>query len=137
MSDFQPRSGAEILRDLDKATQGLQGASRRLSKLSQLHHEATVDEATGEVTMGTGLRYEVALEEEISEIYELAEKAEKRPPPADVREARAKRAVKVKHPDLWADYQRESSEIEALKLWISSAKANINGLQTLRKGEAP
>jgi hypothetical protein len=87
--------------------------------------------------MGTGLRFQTALEEEIDAIYADAENAGHRPPPADVREARAKKEVRRKQPQLWADFQSEHSEMEALRLWITSAKANINGLQSLRKAEAP
>lgn len=127
MSDaFTGRSGAEIARDLDRVTQGIERASNRLSRLLTDFHG--FDE-NGE--MGTGLEYEVRKEEEISDLYEL-----EKPPPADVREARAKRAVRTKYPELWAKYHKQKAEIEGLRKWLADNKDMKNGLQTLQKAEA-
>lgn len=132
----QMRSGIEVLEALDLAERRLVKAAEELAKLSTDFHHAEVEE-DGEVKLGTGLRYEVALEEEISEIYALAERAEKRPPPEDVRHARAKRAVRTKLPELFAEYYRDKARIDGLKGWVSNQKQAISAAQSLRKGEAP
>lgn len=133
-ANFNPRSGQQILDDLDRATRSLHAASEELSRLTQEFTGATLDEE-GQLENGIGLQYDIALQDEISTIYELAENAGQRPPPADVREARALRAVRIEHPELWASYHQTKARITALRSWISNLKEEIGGLQSLRKGE--
>lgn len=129
------RAGAEILQALDKASMGLQAASTELSELSQHFHEARIDD-NGEIVNGVGLEYDVAIKEEIAALYEAALEADKRPPPADVRAAKAERAVRVKRPDLWAEYHATNARIEALKSWTINQKQVISANQSIRRAEA-
>lgn len=131
---YTPRSGQQILDDLDRATRSLHAASEELSRLTQ-QFTASVLDKEGQLENGIGLQYDIALQEEISTIYKLAENAGQRPPPADVREARALQAVRTKRPELWASYHQTKARITALRSWISNLKEEIGGLQSLRKGE--
>lgn len=133
---YQMRSGQEVLEALDKASRGVQSASTELSTLSQKFHEAHLAEETGEIVMGIGLQFDVAVKEEIATIYELAIEEGRRQPPADVRVAQAERAIRVKKPDLWAEFHATKARIDALKTWISNMKATISANQSVRKGEA-
>jgi len=138
MSDrpYEMRSGQEVLEALDRASKGVQAASTELSELSQKFHEAHLVESTGEIEMGIGLRFDVAIKEEIATIYELAVEQGKRQPPADVRAAQAERAVRVKKPELWAEFHATKARIDALKSWIVNQKSTISANQSIRKGEA-
>jgi hypothetical protein len=116
------RAGLEILDALDKASKGVQAAATELSDLSQKFHEARIDD-NGEIVNGIGLEYKVAVDEEVVAIFELALAEDRKPPAQDVRAAMAERAVRVKRPDLWAEYHATSARIEALKSWIINQKA--------------
>ncbi len=129
------RAGGEILEALDEASKGVQAASTELSKLSEDFHSAKVDDG-GEISNGLGLAYKVAVDEEVVAIFELALAEDRRPPPTDVRAAMAERAVRVKRPDLWAEYNATKSRINALKLWVSNQKSVISANQSIRRGEA-
>lgn len=129
------RDGGEILTALDEASRGVQAASTKLAKLINEFGEASVD-ANGQLHEGTKLRYEVALQEELSTLYTLAISDGRRPPAEDVRAALAARAVRVKDPQLHADYHAQKTQIEALKLWLSNQRQVISGYQSLRRGEA-
>lgn len=128
------RGGAEILEALDKASKGLQAASTELSDLSQSFHEAHIDDS-GEIVNGVGLEYDIAIKEEIATLYEDALEAGHRPPPADVREAKAERAVRIKRPELWSEFHHGKARIDALRSWIANQKAVISANQSIRRGE--
>lgn len=136
MSDkpYEMRSASEVMEALDKASNGVQKASTRLMRLSQGFHEAKVGN-DGQIVMGTGVQFEMALRDELAFIYEDAIENSRRPPAEDIREAMAHRAVQTKKPELWATYHAEKSEIDALKVWISNQKSVISACQTLVKGE--
>lgn len=133
---YQMRSGQEVLEALDKASKGIQAASTELSQLSQQLHEAHRDEQ-GEIVMGLALRYKAALDEEKVAVYELAIDNEQRPPAADIREAKASRAVRTKFPELWTEYHASIARLNALKDWVINQKAVISANQSLSKAEAP
>lgn len=137
MSDlpYEMRAGMEVLRALDEASRQVQAAAAELSKLSQAFHEGRLVE--GEILNGIGLEYKVAIDEEVIAIYELALADGRKAPAQDVRAAMAERAVRVKRPDLWAEYHHTDARINALKSFISNLKATISANQSLRKGEAP
>lgn len=132
---YRMRAGMEVLEALDKASRGVQAASTELSDLIQRFAESHID-GDGQIIDGLGIRFDVAVKEEIASIYEEALEAEHRPPPADVRQAKAERAVRIKDPELWAEYHATKARIDALKLWISNQKATISANQSIRKGEA-
>jgi hypothetical protein len=129
---YQMRGGLEILEALDRASTGVEAAGRELSKLSQEFHEASEDGSD----LGVGLRYETAVRDEVAFLYQNAIENGTKPPPADVREAMAERAVQTKQPELWARYHNTNARITALKMWISNLKAVISANQSIRKGEA-
>lgn len=129
------RSGSEILRDLDDASKGVQAASTELSRLITKFGEASVDD-DGQLVQGVKLQFEVAIGEELAHLYQQSMEDGKRPPAEDLRAALAEKAVRVKSPQLWADYHATKSRIEALKLWLSNQRQVISGYQSLRRGEA-
>ena len=127
------RDGIQILEALDDASKGVQAAATELSKLSESFHEARLDD--GKLVNGIGLEYKVAVDEEVVTIFELALSEDRKPPAQDVRAAMAERAVRVKRPELWAEYHAADARINALKLWISNLKAVISANQSIRRGE--
>ena len=120
---YRMRSGREIVESLDKAARGVQAASEELSKLSQEFFEDG----------GIGLSFEVAVDEEKLRLYDDAVEEGLRPPPADIRQIKAERAVRAQDPQRWAEYQAKKARIDALKLWLTSLKAAISANQSLRK----
>lgn len=129
------RAGGEILQDLDAAAKGVQAASTELSKLITAFGESHVDEQ-GELHEGTKLRFEVALNDELAQLYNFSVEQGTKLPAEDIRGALAERAVRSKQAQLWADYHAQKTRIEALKLWLSNQRAVISGYQSLRRGEA-
>jgi hypothetical protein len=130
------RAGAEILEALDRASKGVQAAATELAELSQKFHEAHLD-ADDQIVNGLALQYEIAIKEQVAAIYDAAIDLEQKPPPADVRQAKAERWVRTTDPHLWAEYHAMKSRIDALKTWISNQKATISANQSIRKGEIP
>lgn len=128
------RSGQEILEALDQASKGVQAASTELSKLSQEFHEAHIEE-TGEIVNGLALQFKIAVDEEVIAIYEMALGSDRKPPATDVRAAMAERAVRVKHPELWAKYNAMDARINALKVWIVNMKATVSANQSVMRAE--
>jgi len=129
------RAPIEILEALDTASKGVQAASTELADLSQRFHQA--EHVNGEIKNGLALEYDVAIKEEVAKIYDEAIEAEQKPPPADVRGAKAERHVRTVKPTLWAEYHATKARIDALKTWISNQKATISANQSIRKGEIP
>jgi hypothetical protein len=129
------RAGGEILNALDEAAKGVQAASTELSRLITEFGEARICD-DGEIKEGLRLRYEVAVQDELAALYTIALSDGRKPPAEDIRTALAERAVRTKHPQLYADYNACRTRIEALKLWLSNQRAVISGYQSLRRGEA-
>ena len=128
------RDGAEIMRDLDDAARGVMAASTELSRLITKFGEASVDD-DGQLVQGVKLQYDVAIGEELAQLYQQAMEEGRRPPAEDLRAALAEKAVRVKSPQLWADYHATKSRIEALRLWLSNQRQVISGYQSLRHAE--
>ncbi len=131
---YQMRSGLEVLEALDKASRGVQAACTELSELSQRFHEAYIGE-NGEIIMGVGLRFKAALDDEKVSVYENAIDNGLKVPAADIREAKAERAVRIKKPELWTEYHTGKARIDALKDWVVNLKAAISANQSLARGE--
>ncbi len=129
------RDGVEILAALDEASAAVQAGSTELSKVIARFGEATIDE-NGEIHEGTKLRFEVAIQEELTAIYDRALDAGQKPPAEDIRSALAEKAVRTQQPELWTEYHHQRTRIEALRSWLSNQKAVISGYQSLRRGEA-
>ncbi len=121
---------ASIMRDLENAAKALDEASTRLARATQ-DFEGTTDEA-GQWTAGPQLRFEGAVAEESARIYN---EADGKIPPEAVRQTMAIASVKARDPELWADYHRLRSEIQALKLWISAKKESISARQSVLGAE--
>lgn len=124
----------EISEALDEASKGVQAAATELSKLSQEFHDAYVDEQ-GELHMGVGLQFEIAVKEELAAIYTLALENERRPPAEDIRAAMAERSVRTKKADLWTAYYHTKARIDSLQSWISNQRSTISANQSLLRVE--
>jgi len=122
------------MRDLDDAARGVMAASTELSRLITKFGEASVDD-DGQLVQGVKLQYDVAIGEELAQLYQQAMEEGRRPPAEDLRAALAEKAVRVKSPQLWADYHATKSRIEALRLWLSNQRQVISGYQSLRHAE--
>lgn len=120
---YVPRSGQKVIEDLDQAGRGMHAAAFELSKLA--------NEFYGD--KGIGITYKIAVDEEKLSIWDDAIEHDRKPPPADIREAMAERRVRAKDPLRWAKYQSEKARIDALKLWMSNLKSSISACQSLRK----
>lgn len=132
------RAAGEVMAALDEASKGVQAASTELSDLTVRFHEADLDPETGEVrSLGIGLRFDIAVKDELASIYNDAIQAEppRRPPAEDIREAMAHRAVQTKQPRLWAEYHTTKARIDALRSWISNQKSAISANQSVLRGE--
>lgn len=128
------RSGQQIVEDLDKAATGVREANHKLGILTKNFYDARVNPETRQVeALGVGLRFDIALREELSRIYEQHVEQGKRPPAEDIRQAIADKAVQTKDPSLWAEFHSQKAEIEGLRLWLSNEKAAISANQSLRR----
>lgn len=119
--------------ELEQAAQALDAASDELSGLTQ-QFEGGPDE-NGEWQPGPQLRYESAVDGHIAAIYEECVAHERRVPAEDVRAAMARARVEREQPDLFADYHRIRSRIEALQRWISARKASVSARQSILSAE--
>ena len=118
MTDLDPET---VTLELNQAAHAVFRASNHLKKLSE-----EFDGAEGE--LGIGVQYDIALEDELAEIYESSEG---KPPAEDIRKAMAKARVRTKQPDLDANYRRLSTEIKATQVWISNQKAVLSARQSV------
>lgn len=134
MSEHFAMAGGETMVALEDARKAVQAAALELSQLVTSFYKAGHDE-NGEIILGTGLKFDIAIKDEISFIYTNAIENEKRLPPKDVREAMAHRAVQVKQPELWAKFHTDKARIDGLRSWISNNKAAISACQSILKGE--
>jgi len=130
------REPIEILEALDQASKGVQAASTELSELTQRFYGAHLDK-DDQIHNGVGLQYEIAVKERIADLYDEAIDAEAKPPPADVRQAKAERMVRNQEPLLWSEYHHGKARIDALRSWISNQRSTISANQSVRKGEVP
>lgn len=125
----------EIAEAVDEASKGVQAAATELAQLSQSFYEGAVDKE-GELKMGTGLAFDIAVKEELAAIYTMSIENDKRPPAEDIRAAMAERAVRTKKPELWGEYHTQKARIDALQMWIRNQRAAISANQSLLNSEA-
>lgn len=137
MSDQRiAQAAGEVMEGLEDARRGVQAAATELSKLTLDFHHADLDPDTGQVKeLGIGLRFDIAIKDELAFIYENAIENGHRPPAEDIREAMAHRAVQTKQPALWAEYHNTKARIDALRSWISNQKSAIGAAQSILKAE--
>jgi hypothetical protein len=123
-----------VLAALEKAATELDAMTNRLGRAVK-QFETTVDEETGELVLGPGIRYDIAVKDKRIQIYDNAIENDKRPPAEDIRQAKAEKMVRDEEPELWADYQQLSTEMSALRIGISARKESIRARQSILKGE--
>lgn len=136
----------KIVTDLENAAKALDQASTRLSNATKefegwYERVESVDPSTGEIVVKRGawspgpqLRWRIAVSEAIDRIVE--EKfADGRPPAVERLERMAELRVMHEEPDLFADYHRLQTEINALQKWISAKKETISARQSVLKAE--
>jgi hypothetical protein len=117
-----------LLGELNQAAKGVAAASTKLGELTKaMENEVSED---GEVTLGVGARYQIELDTALVAIYEETEK----PPPADIRLAKANTRLRQTHPDLVAEHARLTTEAKALQQWISANKQVISARQSIVNG---
>jgi hypothetical protein len=121
-----------LLAELNAAAQGVGAASTKLAKLTKEFDNRT--NGDGEVHLGIGARYAIALENELVAVWEESEAKDKRPPAEDIRTALAKRRLRQKNPSLVAEYGRITTEMKALQRWISDNRAVISAKQSVLNG---
>ena len=119
---------------LEEARRGLQSAATELSQLLTTFYKAVEDDE-GEMVLGTGLQFDIAIKDELSFIYGDSIENSRRLPPADIRESMAHRAVQTKRPQLWAKFHTDKARIDALRSWISAQKDAIKACQSIMKAE--
>lgn len=122
-----------ILAELQQAARELEAASTRLAQNVKLS-EGKIN-AAGEFEQGASLRYRIAVETRMLEIYDEAIADEKRPPGEDVRTAKAEAHVRKAEPALFAEHTHFQTDIKALRLFIAARKEAISARQSILKGE--
>ena len=125
-ADLDPQVITEELRG---ATRGLAGAAAKLGRL-QGEFNGGIDE-NGEFHLGPGKEYQMKVAARKVAIFKQAEADGKRPPGEDVRTAMAEAEVREQDPALTARYDHLSTEIEALRQFISAQKQVISGHQSV------
>jgi hypothetical protein len=125
-SDLDPQAITEELRG---ATKGLAGAAAKLGRL-QGDFNGGINE-DGEFSLGPGKEYQMKVASRKVAIFQKAEADGKRPPGEDVRTAMAEAEVREMEPALAARYDHLSTEIEALRQFISAQKQVISGHQSV------
>lgn len=116
--DLDPERTA---RELDAASQGVFRASNKLSRLTRQFEGE-------EGQLGVGTEYEIAIEDELTTIYE---ECSGKPPAEDIRTAMARARVRTKKPELDMEYRRLSTEMKALQIWISQQRAVMSAKQSV------
>lgn len=132
--------------DLSNAAKALDKASTQLAAVTKefegwYDETESVDPATGEIVVKRGewkqgpqLRWRVAISQAIDAI--VSEKyADSRPPAIERLERMAELRVMEEQPDLYADYHRLQTEINALQKWISAKKETISARQSVLSAE--
>jgi hypothetical protein len=121
-----------LLRELNTAANGVAAASTKLAQLTKVYENAV--NGNGEIAMGVGTRYALALDRELVGVYEEAEAENKRPPAEDVRTALARQRLRAKDGPLVVEHDRVTTEMKALQRWISDNKQVISAKQSVVNG---
>ena len=125
MADLDPE---ELVAELNATARSVAAASTKLAKLTNEYERGTNGD------LGIGTRYAIALDDELTAIYDEAEAKDKRPPAEDIRAAMARRRVRTKHPDLDADYHRVTTELNALTMWLRDQRTVLSARQSVLNG---
>lgn len=121
-----------VMRELTAASVALDRGANKLYRLTQEFEGHGEGDAWAP---GPQLLWIEAVGDELDDLAQKYEDNEKRPPAKEVLQVRAEKAAKRKHPELWADYHRLLSEINAMQKWISAKKQTISARQSVLKGE--
>ena len=125
-ADLDPQ---KVMDELVGYTRGLAGAAAKLGRL-QGEFNGGIDK-DGVFHLGPGKEFQTKLAAQKVAIYRKAEADGKRPPGEDVRTAMAEAEVREQDPALAARYDHLSTEIEALRQFISAQKQVISGHQSV------
>jgi hypothetical protein len=135
-----------LIDELKAAARALDKGSTQLADVTKQFegwYEETedVDPITGEVVTtrgewheGPNLLWRVAISEAIDAIVR-EDYAETRAPAIERLERMAELRVRQQKPDLYADYHRLATEIDALQKWISAKKQAISARQSVLSAE--
>lgn len=123
-----------ILQELRRDHQRLNAAASALHKTS-LDLHGGIDPKTGELKRGVSDQFYEARDNELIEMEERYLHDDRRLPAADIREARVNRAIRQKHPDLYAQFLALEADEKALRQTISSRKAAVGAAQSILRGE--
>jgi len=121
-----------VLIEVNHAANRLHAASTELAEVTK-RFEGAVDE-DGQIKYGIKVEYETALESAMLGIVEHYEAMGKRPPAEDIRQARARRTVRVKDEALYVAYVQAEMKMGALQRFIASQKQVISGKQSVLNG---
>ena len=115
----------QLLVDIREARSALESGAASIAKLT-LDFEGRDDENKVWVP-GPKWRYKDAV---LTATLAIREQFDGKPPNAALVEQIAERKVKEQDPQLWHDYHRLASQIEATKLWLSAKKEAVSALQS-------
>lgn len=137
----EDKTVGDIVDELEKAAVALERSSNRLYHLTRNfegYWHDVIDPETGALSkeweLGPNLRWRVAVSEAIEAIVE-DKYSDTRAPAIERLERMAELRVRTEQPDLYAEYHRIKSDIEALKKWCSAKKDAISARQSVLKNE--
>lgn len=137
---------AKLIEELTAAARALDKGSTQLADATKefegwYDETRTVDEESGEIVVtrgewheGPNLLWRVAISEAIEAVVR-EQYADTRAPSIDRLERMAELRVRQTNPELWADYHRLLTEIDALQKWISAKKQAISARQSVLSAE--
>lgn len=133
-ADPQAPEGPADLPQVDTITtmDGLNTAAAGLQRAANRLYKAILEFEGAE---GVGTRYDIAVEDQLIAIYDEALAAKQRPPAEDIRRALAEKTVREHEPALYSAWKSGSTEITALRIWISAMKQSISARQSILRGE--
>lgn len=136
---------ASLMQELRDRAASIDRASSKLMRLTKefegTYMTKTVDPDTGEIVAesdwqpGPQLRYDVAVTEAAEAIAEQYERDNKKVPAQDRLRKKGELRVKAEQPDLWEDFHRLTTEIEALQKWISARTKTLSARQSVLSAE--
>jgi hypothetical protein len=135
-----------LMDELTAAARALDKGSTQLADVTKqfegwYEEDEAVDAETGEIVTtrgkwheGPNLLWRVAISEAIDEIVR-EDYADTRAPSIERLERMAELRVRQRKPDLYADYHRLLTEIDALQKWLAAKKQAISARQSVLSAE--
>lgn len=119
-------------RELKEAAESLDRAATRLYRLTR---EFEGEGEGDDWQPGPQLRWLDLVGDELDRIATEYEDREKRPPAKEILQVRSEKAARRRDPELYAEYHRLKSEIEAIQKWASAKSKTISARQSVLRGE--